>query len=163
MSSSITFDYSSVFDITPTTPLDTFLAEGDTSIEPGVLEVLNNIIEDLRQVKIESAPIPLPGDEKYQEERIEDPAYLPTAEEFIHLTNNEHDWYHLKWRAGPFHFLLDTLQTLDSHMRIITMAISSINQISVQHRNCSKVEISFLLEMRLDLWTQYKAVFQEMY
>lgn len=163
MSTSNTFDYSSVFDIAPTTPLDTFLAEGDSSIEPGVLEVLNNIIEDLRQVKIEPAPISLPGDEKYQEERIEDPAYLPTPEEFIHLTSTEHDWYHLKWRAGPFHLQIDTLQILDSHMRIVTMAIGAINQISAQHGNCSKMEISFLLEMRLDLWTQYKAVFQEMY
>ena len=159
MSSSTTFDYSSVFDITPTTPLDTFLAEGDTSIEPGVLEVLNNIIKDLRQVKIESAPIPLPGDEKYQEEIIDDPAYLPTPEEFIHLTANEHDWYHLKWRAGPFHLQLDTLQILDSHMRIITMAISAINQFSAPHGHCAKVEILFLFEMRLDLWTQYQAVF----
>ena len=43
------------------------------------------------------------------------------------------------------------------------MAISAINQFSAPHGHCSKMEISFLFEMRLDLWTQFKAVFQEMY
>ncbi len=43
------------------------------------------------------------------------------------------------------------------------MAISSINHLSIQNGHSAKVEISFLFEMRLDLWTQYKAVFQEMY
>ena len=77
MSSSTTFDYSAVFDINPTAPLDTFVASGNGDIDAGVLEVLNNIIEDFRQVKIESTPIPLPGDEVYQEEPIDDPSYLP--------------------------------------------------------------------------------------
>lgn len=164
MSSSTHINYSSVFDISPTTPLDTFLVESTNPGDAGVLEILNNIIDDLRQVKIEPAPTPLPHDETYQEEHVDDSAFLPTPEEFVHLTTNEHDWYHLKWKSALFFLQLDTLQILDSHMRIITMAIQSFNQMVTQLHGISvKTEISFLFEMRLDLWTQYRSIFQEMY